>query len=90
MVPIPAVKPPCATRTICLELTFGLMSDGTRRAMFNGITFDFPLVPSMFSALTLGENATVGNAYGPLSFILNYGEVVDVVVKNGDKGGHPL
>ena len=90
MVPIPAVKPPCATRTICLELTFGLMSDGTRRVMFNGITFNFPLVPSMFLALTLGENATVGNAYGPLSFILNYGEVVDVVVKNGDKGGHPL
>jgi len=90
LVPIPAIKPPCATRTICLELTFGKMTDGTRRAMFNGITHNLPLVPSVFSALTLGKNATDPHAYGPLSFVLNYGEVVDVVVKNGDRGGHPF
>ena len=65
------------------------MSDGTRRAMFNGITFDFPLVPSMLSEMTLGENATNPNAYVPLSFVLNYGEVIDLVVKSGD-GSHPL
>jgi iron transport multicopper oxidase len=91
LVPIPAEKPPCATRTICLELTFGHMTDGTYRAMFNGVTHNFPLVPTMFSELTLGGNATDPNAYGPLSFVLNYGEVVDLVVKNGDtRGGHPL
>ncbi len=65
------------------------MSDGNLRATFNGITHNFPLVPSMFSALTLGANATDPNAYGPLSFVLNYGEVVDVVVKNAFLG-HPL
>ena len=82
LVPIPAEAPPCATRTICLEFAFGIMSDLTRRAMFNGITYNFPLVPTMFSALTLGENATNPNAYGPLSFVLNQGEVIDLVVKN--------
>jgi iron transport multicopper oxidase len=67
------------------------MSDGTYHAMFNGITHNFPLVPTMFSELTLGRNATNPNAYGPLSFVLNYGEVIDLVVKNGDtRGGHPL
>jgi len=91
LVPIPPEKPPCSTRTICLELTFGPMTDGTYRAMFNGITHNFPLVPSMFSELTLGPNATDPNAYGPLSFVLKYGDVVDLVVKNGDnRGGHPF
>ena len=66
------------------------MSDGTRRAMFNGITHNFPVVPSMLSALTLGKNATDPNAYGPLSFVLNFGEVVDLVVKNGDTRTHPM
>ena len=65
------------------------MSDGTLGAMFNGISHKFPLVPSMFSALTLGKNATDPNAYGPLSFVLKYGEVVDLVVKNADRD-HPL
>ena len=66
------------------------MDDWTTRAMFNGITFNFPLVPTVFSELTLGENATVANAYGPLSFVLNYGEVVDLVVKNSNFRAHPL
>ena len=90
MVPTLAQMPPCATRTICLEVTFGVMSDGTRRAMFNGITFNSPLVPAMLSELTLGENATDSNAYVPLSFVLNYGEVVDLVVKNAHVTPHPL
>jgi len=67
---------------MCLEFSFGIMTDLTRRAMANGITYNFPLVPTVFSALTLGENATNPNAYGPLSFVLNYGEVIDLVVKN--------
>jgi len=47
-------------------------------------------VPSMFSALTLGSNAMVAEAYGPLSFVIEHGDVVDLVVKNGDAGKHPL
>jgi iron transport multicopper oxidase len=89
LVPVIVEKPPCATRTICLEATFAAMTDNTRRAMFNGITFDFPLVPTTFSELTLGANATNPNAYVPLSFVLNQGEVIDLVVKV-DIAGHPL
>ena len=40
--------------------------------------------------MTLGANATVAEAYGPLSFVVEYGDVVDLVVKNGDVGKHPL
>ena len=66
------------------------MDDWTTRAVFNGITFNLPLVPTVFSELTLGGNATAASAYGPLSFVLNYGEVVDLVVKNADPRAHPL
>jgi iron transport multicopper oxidase len=66
------------------------MDDGTNHAMFNQVTFDFPIVPSVLSALTLGSNATVAEAYGPLNFVIEYGDVVDLVVKNGDVGKHPL
>jgi iron transport multicopper oxidase len=78
------------TKTISLEVLFDTMDDGTNRAMFNGVTYNPTLVPAMFSELTLGENATVESAYGPLSFVIEYGDVVDLVVKNGDAGKHPL
>jgi iron transport multicopper oxidase len=66
------------------------MDDGTNRAMFNGITYNFPNTPSVFSQLTLGSNATVENAYGPLAFAIDHLDVLDIVLKNGDAGKHPL
>jgi iron transport multicopper oxidase len=90
LVPIPAIAQPIATKTISLEVQFATMDDGTNRAMFNGITYNSPLVPAVFSELTLAENATVASAYGPLSFVVEDGDIVDLVVKNGDAGKHPL
>jgi iron transport multicopper oxidase len=84
-VSIPAMAQPRVTKTIDLEVIFDTMDDGT-----NQVTFNFPVVPSVLSALTLGANATVAEAYGPLSFVIEYGDVVDLVVKNGDVGKHPL
>jgi len=69
---------------------FATMDDGTNHAMFNQITYNSPLVPAIFSELSLGPNATVEGAYGPLSFVVNHLEVFDIVLKNGDVGKHPL
>jgi iron transport multicopper oxidase len=90
LVPLDVIPQPKATKTIELEVTFGLMTDRTNRAMFNNITFNYPLVPAEFSALSLGPNATVQEAYTPLSFVLDHLDVVDLVIKNGDSGSHPL
>ncbi|EEB92697.1 hypothetical protein MPER_08757 [Moniliophthora perniciosa FA553] len=54
--------------------------------MFNQITYNQPKTPAIFSALTLGNDATVETAYGPLSFVSYF----DLVVKNGDAGKHPF
>lgn len=66
------------------------MNDGTNRAMINGVVYNSPLVPAVMSELSLGPNATSQEAYGPYSILLNHLEVVDIVVKNADKGKHPL
>jgi hypothetical protein len=66
------------------------MDDGTNRAMFNQITYNNPIVPPVFSALTLGPNATEESAYGPLSFVVDHMQPFELLVKNGDAGKHPL
>jgi len=90
LVPTEAIPAPPVTRTIELNVLFSLMTDGTNRGMFNLQTYNQPLVPAVFSELSLGSNATVVNAYGPQSFVLNHLDVVDLVVQNGDNGGHPF
>ncbi|KAI0770810.1 Fet3 protein [Irpex lacteus] len=64
--------------------------DDLTTAMFNQKTYNMPLVPTVFSALTLGPNATTAEAYGPYSFVLDHLEVIDLVVQNGDAGKHPF
>jgi iron transport multicopper oxidase len=66
------------------------MDDGKNHALFNNVTYNSPVVSAVLSELTLGSNATVAQAYGPLSFVLDHNEVVDIVLKNGDVGKHPL
>ncbi|KAK7036555.1 ferroxidase fet3 [Paramarasmius palmivorus] len=90
LVPVEKVAAPAVTKTIELEVLFDTMDDGTNRAMFNQITYNQPKTPAIFSELTLGNDATVEKAYGPLSFVVNHMEVVDLVVKNGDAGKHPF
>ncbi|KAH7915028.1 Fet3 ferroxidase, partial [Hygrophoropsis aurantiaca] len=90
LVPLVVVPQPLVTRTIELEVTFDVMSDGTNRAMFNGITHNPSLVPAVLSELTLGSNASIAGAYGPTSFVLNHLDVIDIVVKNGDDSQHPF
>jgi iron transport multicopper oxidase len=90
LVPLEVIAQPPVTKTIELEVTFDTMDDGTNHAMFNQITYNPPLVPAVFSALSLGSNATIDTVYGPLSFVVDHLDVVDIVIKNGDVGKHPL
>ncbi|KAK0215678.1 Fet3 protein [Armillaria fumosa] len=90
LVPVDVIAAPTANKTIDLEVLFDTMDDGTNHAMFNQITYNSPLVPAMFSALSLGANATDEDAYTPLSYVIEYGDIVDVTIKNGDAGKHPF
>ncbi|KAJ7598653.1 Fet3 protein [Mycena floridula] len=91
LIPIVAIPAPNPTKTLELVMALEEMDDGTNRGMFNRVTYNAPLVPAIFSALTLGaKNATVEHAYGPLSFVMNHLEVLDIVIKNTNEGEHPF
>ncbi|KAJ7784867.1 Fet3 protein [Mycena maculata] len=90
MVPLNVVPAPSPDRVITLLGNFSLMTDGTNRALFNNITYNIPLVPTVLSEMTLGSNATVAGAYGPTSFVLNHLDVIDLLVQNADTGAHPF
>jgi iron transport multicopper oxidase len=90
LVPVQQIAQPRATKTIELEVIFDTMNDGTNRGTFNSVVYNSPEVPAILSALTLGNNATVEQAYGPQSFVVNHLDVVDIVVNNSDAGKHPL
>ncbi|KAH8809524.1 Fet3 protein [Flagelloscypha sp. PMI_526] len=83
-------------KTIELLVLFDTMDDGTNRAMFNDITYNAPVVPTVFSAVTLnnvtgqaGANSVPG-AYGPWNYVLELNGSVDLVVQNSDAGKHPF
>jgi iron transport multicopper oxidase len=89
---VPVVVDPMlpVDRTIELEVSFDTMTDGTNRAMFNQVSYLPPLVPTVLSVLTLGSNATDPTPYGYSGFVLDHLSAVQIVLKNGDVGNHPL
>ncbi|KAI0790435.1 Fet3 protein [Abortiporus biennis] len=90
LVPSVVEAMPPATETIELEVIFDTLTDGTNRAMFNQKTFNYPLVPTILSEISLGANASIQDAYGPFSFVVEHLTVFDIVLKNGDAGKHPF
>jgi iron transport multicopper oxidase len=89
---VPVVVEPMlpVDRTIELEVSFDTMTDGTNRAMFNQVSYLPPLVPTVLSVLTLGSNATDATPYGYSGFVLDHLSAVQIIIKNGDIGNHPL
>ena len=90
LVPIEVIPQPVASKSYLLNFNFDLTTDGTNHAFINNVTFNYPLVPAVFSELSLGSNATIQEAYGPLSIVLEHLEVFDIVIQNADTGAHPL
>ncbi|KAL4068587.1 Ferroxidase [Scleroderma yunnanense] len=90
LVPYEVVPQPSVTKTLTLEFLFDTMNDGTNRAMINDVVYNQPIVPAVLSELSLGQNATIQEAYGPYSYMLDHLDVVDLLVKNTDKNHHPF
>ncbi len=76
--------------SIPLNAFFDTFDNGVNRAAFNNITYNMPKVPTLLSALSLGQNALNDRAYGPSATIVPYNQVVELFVINWDAGNHPL
>lgn len=77
---------------IVLNFTMENLGDGVTYAFFNGITYTAPKVPTLYSVLSSGKLANNPAIYGSNTntFVLQYGEVVEIVLNNMDPGLHPF
>jgi iron transport multicopper oxidase len=68
------------------------LGDGANYAFFNDITYVSPKVPTVFSAMTLGDAAANSTVYGVNSnaHVLKKGQVIELIVNNQDPGKHPF
>ncbi|KAK4201637.1 putative iron transport multicopper oxidase FET3 [Triangularia verruculosa] len=65
--------------------------NGYPRACFNNLTYIDQKVPALYSAATTGEDNTNPVVYGQINpFIVNFGDVVQIVVNNQDAATHPF
>ncbi|KIW04816.1 uncharacterized protein PV09_04001 [Verruconis gallopava] len=83
---------PDADHTIELELTMENLGDGANYAAFNGISYTLPKVPTLYTVMTAGNFADNSTVYGTDTnpFVLEKGQIVDIIVNNNDPGKHPF
>ncbi|CAO2652411.1 Nn.00g006940.m01.CDS01 [Neocucurbitaria sp. VM-36] len=79
-------------RSVTLDLKMDNLNDGANYAFFNDITYVSPKVPSLYTVLSTGSNATNPTVYGSNtnSFVLGHNEVIEIVLNNDDPGKHPF
>ncbi|KAJ2623915.1 ferroxidase fet3 [Coemansia sp. RSA 1358] len=67
-------------------------SNGQHLDIMNNITYKEPLVPSLFTALSMGSLAMDPQVYGPQSnaHVLRYNEVIELVIHNPSNLPHPF
>ncbi|KAJ3283504.1 ferroxidase fet3 [Blyttiomyces sp. JEL0837] len=87
---IAALKP---TQQVYLGVSFQIMSDGSNHGTFNNIVYTRPNVPTLFTALTVGDEyvenpAVYGTNTNP--YVLGHMNVIEVVIDNFDGGSHPF
>jgi len=61
-------------------------------AFFNDITYTKPVVPTLYSVLTTGANASNAAIYGDYTnaFVLEKDQIIEIVLNNDDTGKHPF
>jgi len=75
-----------------LDVFFDTYDDGTNRASYNNVTYRSPVVPSIFTALTMGDDAFLPQVYGAQTNAYAYKHMqnIQITVYNWDAGFHPF
>ncbi|KAF2641981.1 iron transport multicopper oxidase FET3 precursor [Massarina eburnea CBS 473.64] len=78
--------------TIQLDMKMDNLDDGANYAFFNDVTWIAPKVPTLYTVLSTGANATNPLIYGSNTnqFVLQANEVVEIILNNDDPGKHPF
>ncbi|KAI5457093.1 Fet3 ferroxidase-like protein [Mariannaea sp. PMI_226] len=77
---------------INVTVTMQNLMTGYNYAFLNDVTFTPPKVPSLYTVLSAGDDATNATIYGEFTHpqVLDKGQVVQIVVNNADGGTHPF
>ncbi|KAH8677280.1 Cupredoxin, partial [Xylariales sp. PMI_506] len=75
-----------------LDVIMDNLGDGANYAFFNNITYTAPKVPTLYTVLSTGADATNPVVYGDYThaFVLDKGQIVQIIVNNLDTGRHPF
>lgn len=75
-----------------LDLKMDNLGDGANYAFFNDVSYVEPKVPTLYSVLSTGGNASDPVVYGSNTnaFVLQKDQVVEIVLNNDDAGKHPF
>jgi iron transport multicopper oxidase len=79
-------------QSITLDMKMDNLNDGANYAFFNDITYVAPKVPTLYTVLSTGANATNPIIYGQNTnaFVLAQNQVVEIILNNDDPGKHPF
>lgn len=79
-------------QSITLDMKMDNLNDGANYAFFNDITYVAPKVPTLYTVLSTGANATNPVIYGQNTnaFVLAQNQVVEIILNNDDPGKHPF
>ncbi len=94
--PIVPLAPVSAGHVFNRDIVFETIG-GINYASFNGISYQPPTVPTMFTAISAAKSANPATAFDPTIYgahtnteILKSGENVRIIINNYDSGPHPI
>lgn len=77
-----------------IELTVSMnnLMDGVNYAFFNNITYTSPVVPSLYTVMSGGDQVNDATIYGAYTntFVLEHMDVIQIIINNNDGGTHPF
>ncbi|KAG0098956.1 hypothetical protein BGZ93_009749 [Podila epicladia] len=77
-----------------LNAAFSVLDDYINKATFNDVTYVMPKVPSLYTALSMGNDSLSSNpeVYGKYSnpLVLAHNNMIEIVINNQDAGNHPF
>ncbi|KAJ3212788.1 hypothetical protein HDU83_009163 [Entophlyctis luteolus] len=89
-----ALENPATANSFHWDVSFQVFTDGVNHGSFNNTPFVYPKVPSLYSALSVGSayinNPAVYGANANAMVVENLGDVLEIIIANGDSGKHPF
>ncbi|KAK9450273.1 Cupredoxin [Limtongia smithiae] len=92
LVPLEKEEPWEVDSQITVVVTMQNLNDGANYAFFDNISYVAPLVPTLYSVMSTGANATVDTVYGTNThtYIAEHLDVIEIVLNSQDPGKHPF